>query len=463
MEGISRRRFLGLTVAAAAATIVRPARAGAADTLRVAVVGTRVRGIVHAGNFAGQHGCMVTTICDVDESVIGPAMRTVQNAQGKPPRFEPDLRRVMDDRSIDIVTIALPNHWHALAALWAMQAGKDVYLEKPISHNVAEGRLLVQAARKLGRICQAGMQCRSHPGMRQAIDYVRSGKLGHVKLARGLCYKWRPAIGRVEQEPKRPGWYDLWCGPAPDRPMHRRQLHYDWHWQWDYGNGELGNQGVHQLDLARWGLGRTSAPRAVTTIGGRLGPLDDGETPNTSLTCFDYGDCEILFEVRGLPTAAFEKTKIGVIYYGSDAMLVCSSYTGGTVLDHKGHVIQRFDEPGDHYGNFIDAVRSRRAEALNADIEEGHQSSLLVHLGNISYRLAGDTPWAPPKTVLSDSSSQEAITRMLEHLHRDGVTPERLRAGPRLEFDVASERFARADANAFLSRTYRQGFALPQV
>jgi predicted dehydrogenase len=463
METISRRKFLGLSAAAAAATIVRPASGGFADTLRVAVLGARVRGIVHAGNLAGQHGCQVTTICDVDESVIGPAMRTVEKAQGKPPRFETDLRRVMDDRSIDIVTIALPNHWHALAAMWAMQAGKDVYLEKPISHNVLEGRLLVQAARKLGRICQAGMQCRSHPGMRQAIDYVRSGRLGRVKLVRGLCYKWRPAIGRVEEEPKKPAWYDLWCGPAPDRPMHRRQLHYDWHWQWDYGNGELGNQGVHQLDLARWGLGRSGAPHAVTTIGGRLGPRDDGETPNTSLTWYDYGDCEILFEVRGLPTAAFEKTKIGVIFYGTDATLVCSSYTGGTVLDREGHVIQRFDEPGDHYGNFIDAVRSHRAEALNADIEEGHQSSMLVHLGNISYRLADDRPWTGAKPAMSDRSSQEAMARMLDHLHTDRVAPDRLRVGARLEFDAARERFNRADVNAFLSRPYRQGFTMPRV
>ncbi len=463
MEAISRREFLGLTAAAAAGAIVRPASGGSADTLRVAVLGARIRGVVHAANLAGQHGCRVATICDVDESVIGPAMRTVEKAQGKLPHFEPDLRRVMDDRSIDIVTIALPNHWHALAAMWAMQAGKDVYLEKPISHNASEGRLLVQAARKLGRICQSGMQCRSHPGMRQAIDCVRSGRLGHVKLVRGLCYKWRPAIGRIEQEPKRPGWYDLWCGPAPDRPMHRRQLHYDWHWQWDYGNGELGNQGVHQLDLARWGLGRTGAPHAVTTIGGRLGPLDDGETPNTSLTWFDYGDCEILFEVRGLPTGAFEKTKIGVIFYGSDATLVCSSYTGGTVFDRQGHVIQQFNEAGDHYANFIDAVRGRRADALNADIEEGHQSSLLVHLGNISYRLAGDRAWAPTTTLSSDSSSQEAITRMLEHLHTDRVVPDRLRAGPRLDFDAASERFVRADANAFLSRAYRPGFTMPRI
>jgi predicted dehydrogenase len=245
--------------------------------------------------------------------------------------------------------------------------------------------------------------------------------------------------------------------------MHRRQLHYDWHWQWDYGNGELGNQGVHQLDLARWGLGRSTAPRAVTTVGGRLGPLDDGETPNTSLTWFDYGDSEILFEVRGLPTAPFQKTKIGVIFYGTDATLVCSSYTGGTVLDHRGQVIQRFDEPGDHYGNFIDAVRTRRTDALNADIEEGHHSSLLVHLGNISYRLAGGSPWAGAKPALSDSASQEAIARMLEHLHTDGVAADGVRAGPRLDFDARSERFVRADANALLSRPYRQGFAMPQI
>src|SRR5262249_34748384 len=201
-------------------------------------------------SLAGKHNCLITTICDADEAVIGPAMRHVEKVQGKAPKFEQDLRRVLDDKSIDIVTTATPNHCHALIAIWAMQAGKDVYVEKPVSHNVSEGRRIVETSEATHRICQTGTQSRSMTGMREAMDYLHSGKLGKVKLARGLCYKLRPSIGKVKGPQPIPKTvdYNLWCGPAPMTPLMRRHLHYDWHWIWAYGNGDLGNQGIHEMD-----------------------------------------------------------------------------------------------------------------------------------------------------------------------------------------------------------------------
>jgi predicted dehydrogenase len=461
---VTRRRFLQAAVVAAL-----PFGRGAAapirtDPLRVAVLGVNGRGRVHVANFAGRHGCIIDTLCDVDEDIIAPAMRAAEEAQGKLPRFQRDLRRVLDDRTIDIVTIATPNHWHALAAIWAMQAGKDVYLEKPVSHDVAEGRCLVRAVRRTGRVCQAGLQCRSHPGMQKAMAYVRSGKLGRVQLVRGLCYKWRPPIGRVHEEPQARSSldYNLWCGPGPLRPPHRKRLHYDWHWQWDYGNGELGNQGVHQLDIARWGLGKNAPPRAVMTIGGRFGPSDDGESPNTEITLYDYGDCQLIFEVRGFFSPPYQDTKIGTIFYGSEGTLVCPSYSGGFVLDPAGNTIERFDGSGDHYGNFIEAVRRRRPDSLAASIEEGHQSTLLCHLGNISYRLGTTVPLGRIPAGLADAKAVEAFGRMREHLKTAAAIDDQApcRFGPRLEFDA--ERFVNHPAaDALLSRPGRAPFTLP--
>ncbi|MBL8793425.1 MAG: Gfo/Idh/MocA family oxidoreductase, partial [Planctomycetia bacterium] len=285
MRFLNRREFLhesalwSAAVAAVSGLRVPAVEAAAAQTgdansqLRVAVIGVKGRGRDHLTGFAGKHNCLVTTVCDVDTTYADPAVKIVEKAQGKAPKFEQDLRRVMEDKNIDIISIATPNHWHALAAIWAMQAGKDVYVEKPVSHNVSEGRRIVEAARKYNKICQTGTQSRTNAGMRQSIDYVRSGKLGKVTLARGLCYKPRGTIGKVTGEQQIPGTidYDLWCGPAPKKPLMRKNLHYDWHWTWDYGNGDLGNQGIHEMDKARWGLGKNELPKSALSLGGRFG------------------------------------------------------------------------------------------------------------------------------------------------------------------------------------------------
>ena len=438
-----------------------------ADRLNVAVIGVNGRGRDHVSGFAGRHNCVVSHICDADSAVIRPAMQAATKAQGFEPRYIQDLRRIMDDRSIHIVSIATPNHWHALAAIWAMQAGKDVYVEKPVSHNVSEGRRIVEVARRTNRICQAGTQIRSSTGVQQAIEFLRAGRLGKVQVARALCYKRRPSIGRAGGERPIPDSvnYDLWCGPATRTPLHRLRFHYDWHWMWDYGNGDLGNQGIHQMDVARWGLGKNELARSVISVGGRFGYTDDGETANTQIIAFNYGDAELIFEVRGLPTQPMRDTMVGNIFHCTDGFLVCPSYTTAIAHNLRGEVIQRFSGGGDHYGNFVSAVRSRRTQNLKGDILEGHLSSALCHLGNISYRLGRMTPFrGQAKAFGVDREAGETFGRMAVHLENNSVPLDRTnyRLGRRLTIDLKTERFVRDDeANRMLTREYRRGFEVP--
>jgi predicted dehydrogenase len=451
---------------------------GANDRLHVAVIGVHGRGQEHVHGFAGRHNCVVSTICDADEAVVGGAMHLAEKKQGKPAKFVQDLRKVMDDPSIDIVSIATPNHWHALAAIWALQAGKHVYVEKPVSHNVSEGRRIVEAARKANRICQTGTQSRSSAGMRQAMEFLHAGKLGKVTLARGLCYKLRGSIGKVKGPQPIPKTvnYDLWCGPAPNKPLMRKHLHYDWHWIWDYGNGDLGNQGIHEMDKARWGLGKNELPKSVLSVGGRFGYIDDGQTANTQVCVYDYGDCELIFEVRGLesvnPYPGVDNGRkmgrhnyVGNIWYGTEGVLVCPSYSGGVALDHHGEAIQRFDGGGDHFGNFVKAVRSGKVEDLTADILEGHLSSALCHLGNVSYRLGKEQSFGEKFDGLNgDKEAAEILGRAQEHLKMNQVPLDRTpcRVGRRLAIDARTEAFVDdKEADRMLTREYRKGFEVP--
>jgi predicted dehydrogenase len=464
---------LGSSRAAAEEEAKAAKKKGAAnDRLNVAVIGVHGRGKNHVNGFAGKNNCVVATICDcdTDAKVIGGAMKSAEKAQGKAPLFVQDLRQVMDDKSIDIVSIATPNHWHALAAIWALQAGKDVYVEKPVSHNVSEGRRIVEAARKYNRICQAGTQSRSNSGMREAIEFIHAGNLGHIKLARGLCYKSRKSIGKVAGEQPIPKTidYNLWCGPAPMKPLMREKLHYDWHWIWDYGNGDLGNQGIHEMDKARWGLGKSELPRAVASVGGRFGYVDDGQTANTQICVFDYGDSELIFEVRGLPTKPLLGALVGNIFYGTEGYLVCPSYKGGTAFTAKGEVIKKFDGGNDqhHYDNFVQAVRKRNQAGLNGDILEGHLSSALCHLGNVSYRLGTDQPFNhKSKAFGDDKDAFEAFARMTEHLKENKVAldGQSYRVGPKLAIDPKTETFVNNKAaDAYLTREYRKPFVVPE-
>ncbi len=479
MFSLSRREFLkgtALLAAAAASTdLLAPATeavqaqpAAGGDRLNVAVVGIRGRGADHIRGFAGRNNCVVTHVCDVDTSTAQRAIDAVARGQnGQRPTFERDLRRLMENRDIHIISIATPNHWHSLAAIWAMQAGKDVYVEKPVSHNVSEGRRCVEVARRTNRICQTGTQIRSAPGIRQAIEFLRAGRLGQVRVARGLCYKTRNSIGRTEGPQQVPATvdYNLWCGPAPQNPLRRQRLHYDWHWTWDYGNGDLGNQGIHQMDVARWGLGKNQLAQAVLSVGGRFGYVDDGETANTQICVFDYDNAKLIFEVRGLRTPQQRGVGVGNIFHCADGILVMPNYNTAVAYDNSGNVIRRFTGGEDHYGNFVRAVRSRRQADLNADILEGHLSSALCHLGNISYRLGREQPFNGRTEVFgNDRDANETYASMVEHLRTNNVDVTRgnCRLGRRLTINPSTEQFVNdEEANRHLTRAYRQGFVVP--
>jgi len=492
MERRSRRRFLEdslalLTVSAlplegARASTPRPVKrkAWASERIRVAVVGFRSRGMSHVEAYTGMPDVEIVALCDADTAVFPRALKAIETAGRPAPQTHQDIRRVLDDKSIDAVSIATPNHWHALASVWAMQAGKDVYVEKPISHNVTEGRRIVQAARRYNRICQAGMQSRSNKGMQEAMAYLHGGQLGKVRLARGLCYKTRRSIGKVDGDQAPPATvdYDLWLGPAPVTPVHRRQFHYDWHWLWDYGNGDLGNQGVHEMDKARWGLGQRGMPLSVIQLGGRFGYVDDGQTPNTSVTVFDYGDSELIFEVRGLvepePPGRSERDwlkiapneyKVGNIFYGEKGVMVSPNYASAVVFDNDGNPVTSFKGDGDHFRNFIDTMRTGRHTDLAADCEEGHLSAALCHLGNISYLRGVNVPFNPRTGAFGDDrEAMETFGRFEEHLASNGLTlnSETYRLGKRLRVDPRRECLVgdRA-ANQLLTREYRKGFEVP--
>jgi predicted dehydrogenase len=307
MLRVSRRRFLATAASGAAGTIV--GRRAASHTLdannavRVGVVGLRGRGQWHLSMVSSIAGFRLAAVCDVDPAVLGGVVETVRN-RGEQVRGFQDIRDLIACKDIDAITIATPNHWHALAAIWACQAGKDVYVEKPVSHNIFEGRQLVRAARKYQRMVQVGTQARSNPDLIEAVAWVRAGNLGKIEYARGTCYKPRMSIGKAGTGRIPPGLnYDLWLGPASKKLLTRKNLHYDWHWMYDYGNGDLGNQGVHEMDIARWFLGQAAVSPRVISIGGRLGYDDDGETPNTQLVYHAYEGPPLVFEVRGLPTS----------------------------------------------------------------------------------------------------------------------------------------------------------------
>ncbi len=473
----SRRAFLRQSMLTATAALAGPnvqvVRAGqgrsANEKLGVAIIGTGGRGAAHAGAFSARRDCEVLYLCDADESRARGVAGSVAKAQRRTPKVAQDMRTVFDDEAVDVVSIATCNHWHALAAIRAMQAGKDVYVEKPVSHNVSEGRRTVQVARKYQRICQAGTQYRSHGSNRAMAEYLRAGKLGEVKLAFCMVRKGRGPIGVPGQyQPPASVDYDLFCGPAPLAPVTRPRFHYDWHWFWDYGNGDLGNSGIHRVDIARWALGLTGPGRAVMSYGGRVGYIDAGETPNTQVTIHDFGDKSLVVEVRGLKTGKHRGLVNGIVIEGSEGFIT-STQTSAAVFDPDGKMVEELKGAGeDHFDNFLKAVRSRRIEDLNAEILEGHQSSALCHLGNISHRLGRP---AAPREILEQLSARtihdeaaETFDRNRRHLKENGVDPEKspLTLGPWLKIDAPRERFVdHPRADALLTRTDRKPFVVP--
>ena len=454
-----------------------------AKMVNVAVVGFHGRGMDHIKGYSKLRGVRIAALCDVNKTYLEKQAGELKKAGIEAKTYQ-DIRKLLEDKSIDAISIATPNHWHSLAGIWAMQAGKDVYVEKPVSHNVWEGRQLVNAARKYDKIVQTGSQCRSSTSLREAVAWVNAGNIGKIQIARGLCYKRRASIRKTDAplavSPDVD--LDLWFGPAQVTEIHRRALDYEWHWQWAYGNGDLGNQGVHQMDIARWFLGENEIASKAWSVGGRLGYEDDGETPNTQIVYQAYEKAPLIFEVRGLPSKkeyADSKEKddklmdkfmgagIGCVIHCEGGYVVVSTYSKAVAYDKNGVEIKSWNSSEDHFANFINAVRSRKRESLNADILEGHLSAAVCHTGNISYRL-GEKKSANEikKAIESHSGAGETFDRMVKHLEANGVdlnaTP--LTLGPVLQFDPKTEKaIGNEAAGKMLTREYRVPFVVPEI
>ncbi len=495
MNALNRRTFLK-TSALAAAGAAFTARswsqvAGANGDLRVAVIGLNGRGKSHLGSLARISGVRVVALCDVDSTVLARTKASL-GEKGAAVKTYVDLRELLANPDIDAVTIASPNHQHSLQAIWACQAGKDVYVEKPVSHNIWEGRQLVAAAAKYNRVVQAGTQIRSGEGLQQAVAWVRAGNLGKVTAARGFCYKRRDTIGLADGPVQIPATinFDLWCGPAPLVAPKRKRLHYDWHWMHVTGNGDVGNQGIHQMDVARWFLGEAGLPRQTLSVGGRLGYVDDGDTPNTQVVIHDYASAPLIFEVRGLPAKPgagggggddegggrrggvmdqYRGVSVGNVIDCEGGSVVVPSYTAATAYDKAGKVVKEFKGSDRHMQNFIDVVRSRKTAQLYGPVEEGHLSSALCHLGNISHQLgkAAATD-ALREKIKGNAPLAEACGRMLEHLktNRVDLAQTALTLGVPLTIARGKEAFTgefAAQATPMLTRQYRAPFVVPEI
>ncbi len=476
MAKMSRRRFLKGSLAAAASITIAGTKSsgrvlGANEVLRIGVAGLHGRGGAHVNAFSGMRDVQVTYLIDPDTRTFGGRAKTVQKNGGNVPRTVQDVRTALEDRNLDAISIATPNHWHALMTIWACQAGKHVYVEKPCSHNVHEGRVAVETARRHNVIVQHGTQSRSGGNWAQVIAVVRSGKLGRLLVSRALCYKPRGTIGvRPNGQPPKEVNFDLWLGPAQTRPFHANLVHYNWHWFWDFGNGDIGNQGVHQMDIARWGIANATLPRSVISVGGRFGYTDQGETPNTQISIFDFGATQLIFEVRGLRTERYRGQMIGNLFHLEGGTIAGNQFFpkegGKPVALPKVAPLPRGPGGGDHFANFIAAVRSRRVQNLNADILEGHFSAALCHLANVSYRLGENTTFNPRTKAFGDNKqAYETLARMESHLTGNGLKLDglRYRVGRRLTIDPKTERVSNdAQANALLTRQYRKPFIVPE-
>ncbi len=474
-KSISRREFMANTTATVTGAVAAASLAsckslqsvpsthgkiiGANDRINMAIIGIRSRGNADASGFAKIKGVRIKTICDIDENLWESRAKGLEAIQHSKPGAEYDMRRVFDDKDIDAVIIATPNHWHALATIWACQAGKHVYVEKPCAHNIWEGRKMVEAARKHNCMVQVGFQNRSIAGVRQAMKFLHDGGIGEVYMARGLCYKPRGPIGKCPDGinpnyvyyvwgKKGPCYdeaymsrvhYDIWQGPAPRRPFNYNRFHYNWHWNWAYGNGDIGNQGPHQHDIARWGMGKVREhPVKITSSGGYYVYKNQAQqTPNTQVATYQYADGKIIeFEVRGLPTNADDEIRIGNLFYGSKGWMHLNGNSWKTYFGHKntpgpssenhGPVADPMNLAGSgsdgHYRNFISALRSGNRNNLHCDIETGYYSTALPLLANISYRLG--------RELVFDGAEEE-----FEHNH---------------------------EANEMLTRKYTKPFVVPK-
>ncbi len=479
MARINRRRFLKTTAAASAAFstfTISGTRAsgqvlGANDRIRVGVCGIHGRGTSHMEGFTEQENVEVSYLVDPDSRLFESRSAMIQERAGNTPRCVQDVRQALEDPELNAVSIATCNHWHSLIGIWACQAGKDVYVEKPLSHNVFEGGQLAAAAKKYQRVVQHGTQQRSSQSRANEIAAVQSGNYGRLLVSKGYCCKPRWSIGwkQVETPPAELDW-NLWLGPAPMQDYHGNLVHYNWHWFWDTGNGDTGNQGVHEMDVARWAIPGATMPTEIWSLGGRFGYEDQGQTPNTQLSGYVFGDVLLLFETRGL-----------VDQHDGFPRLVRNEFytTEGVIRDgkfypHKGGEPERVRggtprqvASGGPFGSFILAMRSRNPEDNNCDAEVGHHSSALCHLANVSYRLGEKAPFDRARQSVGDNKQVvESLEKVADNCRVVGMRLEDsvYTVGRHLRFDPPTERFVGDDeANQLLTRAYREPFVVPQT
>jgi predicted dehydrogenase len=451
---MNRRRFSKMAVTGSVGIGMAPTIftgsgwKGANDRVNVAVIGINGQGQAHIQSYSRLENVKVAALCDVDSNLFAGQIKTHFTGKGlDKPKIYNDLRKLFADKDIDAVSIVTPNHWHALASIWALQAGKHVSVEKPCCYNFYEGRKLVEAAEKYKLIVQDGAEQRSNPCAKSMAEFLHRGKLGEVYMAKGLCYKWRDTIGKKPDEPVPAGVdYDLWLGPAPKRPFSKNRFHYNWHWNWDYGNGDMGNQGVHEMDIARWGL-NVKLPTKISAIGGHFMFDDDQNTPNDLIAVFEFpntagsGDKKkiLQFEVRHWITNR-EGIKSESPSGDNTYMVSADNTVGNLFFGSKGFMTKNVNEwqvfygkerttgetgsgLGDHYADFINAIRANDQKLAQGDIRDGFYSCAVMHLGNISYRL-----------------------------------------GRTLEFDPVKMEFIKdPEANAMLTRQYRKPFVVPDM
>src|SRR4051794_15304336 len=499
MKPIPRRSFLSSSMAAGLAlgvprlmTGAEPRSGGPFEAVRVGVIGLGAtdavggvggRGHQLIGRLREIDGARIVALCDADQAHLDREVQAARDREGKVAAHT-DFRRVLDDKDVDAVVIALPNHWHALATIWACQAGKDVYVEKPFSYDLWEGQQMVAAARKYDRMVQVGTQNRSSKFLRRVFDRLRGGELGAIRFAHALVYRARGGIGSVDAPttPPRTVDYDLWCGPAPKKPLMRKQLHYEWHWFWDTGNGEMGNNGIHVIDVCRWALGQDRTPPRAMSIGGRFAFHDCGETANTHIALLDFQPAPLICEVRNVSAGKgaasmgkFRGQDKGVVidceggYFAGDA-------SGGAIFDRQGKKVRdlgKGDSPKAlelaHLCVFLAGVRSRKASDLAAEALEGHRSTACCHMANVSHRLGKQSsPEAIRAAIAGDAELDDAFERCREYLRENGVdlgaTPATL--GPWVSFDEKHGRFVAdfADAaNELSRREYRKPFVVPEL
>lgn len=425
MSSLDRRDFIktsAVTLASMSALSAARAADKPNDKIVMAIAGVKSRGLGHVSGFSAFDDVEIAYLCDVDENVIPNALKRVNPKQTRAVKVEKDIRKILEDKEVNAISIATPDHWHALMTIWGCQAGKDVYVEKPISHNLVEGRRMIEAARKYDRIVDVGTQRRSGAHILSAAEFVRSGKLGKVPFVKTWIAGNRKTIGHKSDGAVPAGVdYNLWLGAAPERPFNPNRFHYEWHWNWDYGTGELGNNGIHYMDVARIIVPGLDDPLRITSTGGIFYYDDDRQTPDTQIASFDFAHTNLTWEHRIWSKTGAEGQASGIIIYGEKGTLVFDKdgwhVTDGVEGSGKNAEIEK-----PHLRNFVDCVKSRKKP--NADIEEGHKSTRLCHLGNIAYRLGRTLRFdAATETILEDPAANKLLGR---EYRKPFVMPEKV-------------------------------------